>query len=155
MVSVRPYVRPSVRGFRPLSRKVIPQLMWDLVYVFAGRVFRIGSPLGHIGQILAHYRQKMVVSDHYLKKYSYNPIQTVWQCLHIVGWCAEMIRFWATLVKFWPSCGHKMTKNCSFRPLSEKVIMKSNLNLVCTLIDNKLDHFLTHRVKQWNSEVEL
>ena len=37
------------------------------------------------------------------------------------------------LSKFMPFNGHKMTENGSFRPLSGKVFMQSNSNLVCTL----------------------
>ena len=50
---------------------------------------------------------KMVVSNHYLRKYSDNPIQT-W-CVHLLGACSELLRFWATLVQIWPSGGRKMT----------------------------------------------
>ena len=60
----------------------------------------------------------MVVSDHYLKKYSCNPNQT-W-CIHLFGEYSELICFWVTLAKFWRSSGHKMTENGGFRPLSEK-----------------------------------
>ena len=62
---------------------------------------------------------KVVVSDHYLKKYSHNPIQTCG--VPLLCECSEMTRFWATLAKFRPSCDHKMTENGGFRPLSEKV----------------------------------
>ena len=51
----------------------------------------------------------MVVSDHYLKKYSHDPIQT-W-CVHLLGECSELIHFWAMLAKFWPSSGHRITEN--------------------------------------------
>ena len=87
---------------------------------------------------------KIVVSNHYLKKYSCNPIQT-WS-VHLLGECSEFIRFWAMLAKFWPSVGHKMTKNGGFRPLSVKVFMQYNSNLVCTFtvwvfrIDSLLGH---------------
>ena len=40
---------------------------------------------------------KMVVSDHFLDKYSCNPIQT-WR-VHCLGECLEFIHFWATLAK--------------------------------------------------------
>ena len=41
-----------------------------------------------------------MVSDHYLKKYSHNPIQTCG--VHLLGQCSEMIRFWAMLPEFGP-----------------------------------------------------
>ena len=86
----------------------------------------------------------MVVSDHYLKKYSYNTIQT-W-CVHLLGECSELIRFWATLAKFCPSSGHKMTEYGGFRPLFEKVFTEYNSNLVCTLIGwvFRIDSLLGH-----------
>ena len=62
----------------------------------------------------------MVVSNHYLKKYSRNPIQT-W-CVQLLGECSELICCLATLTKFRPSSGHKMTENGGFRPLFEKSI---------------------------------
>ena len=66
----------------------------------------------------------MVVSDHYLEKYSRNPIQT-W-CVHLLGEYLELIRFWAIVAKFWPYGGHKMTDNNGFRPLSEIAFTLSN-----------------------------
>ena len=75
---------------------------------------------------------KMVVSDRYLKTYLNNPIQT-W-CVRLLGKCSELICFWAMLAKFWPSRGQKITENCGFWPLSGKVFMQSNSNLVCTHI---------------------
>ena len=65
---------------------------------------------------------------HYLKDYSCNSIQT-W-CVHPLCECSESIHFWAMLAKFWPSSGRRMTDNGGFRPLSEKVFMQSNSNLV-------------------------
>ena len=35
------------------------------------------------------------------------------------------------LAKLWPSSCHKVTQNGAFGPLSEKVFMQSNSNLVC------------------------
>ena len=78
-----------------------------------------------------HKMTEMVVSDHYLKQYSRNPIRT-W-CVHLLGECSELICFLDTLAKFWPSSGHKMTENGGFRPLSKKVFKESNSNLVCAL----------------------
>ena len=76
----------------------------------------------------------MVVSDHYLKKYSHNPIQTCG--VHLYGECSEMaIRFWAMLAQFWPSNGQKtylkVVQNGGYL---KKVFMQSNSNLVRTLI---------------------
>ena len=78
-----------------------------------------------------HNMIEMVVSDHYLKQYSRNPIRT-W-CVHLLGECSELICFLDILAKFWPSSGHKMTENGGFRPLSKKVFKESNSNLVCAL----------------------
>ena len=64
---------------------------------------------------------EMVVFDHYLKNYSFNPIQTL--CVHLFGKCSELIRFFTMLAKVWPSSGHKMTQIGGFRPLSEKEFM--------------------------------
>ena len=43
----------------------------------------------------------MVVSNHYLKKYSHNPVQTLY--VHFWGECSELFRFWAMLAQFWPT----------------------------------------------------
>ena len=73
-----------------------------------------------------------MVSDHYLEKYSCNPIQTA--CVAVLGECSEMICFLAMLAKFWPFNGHKITDNDDFGPLFENVLMQTNSNLVCALI---------------------
>ena len=57
----------------------------------------------------------MVISDHYLKMYSRNLIQT-W-CVHFLDECSELIRFWDTLAKFWSSSGNEMTENGRFWPI--------------------------------------
>ena len=44
----------------------------------------------NFGPLVATKWPKMVVSDHYLKKYSHNPIQT-W-CVHLLGDCSEQAR---------------------------------------------------------------
>ena len=49
-----------------------------------------------------------VVSNHYQKNYSHNPIQTC--VLHLLAECSELICFWATFAKFWPSSCHKWLK---------------------------------------------
>ena len=119
----------------PLSEKVVMQSTSNLVCTLIGCVQnRCGfwPRWPDFGPLLAIKWLKMVVSDHYLKKYSCNPIQT-W-CVHLLGECSEMICFLATLAKFWQSSGHKTTENGSSWPLSEKVVMQSTSNLVCTLI---------------------
>ena len=70
----------------------------------------------------------MVVSNHYLKKYSCKPIQTYWVSLQ--KWSA----FWPHWSNFVPLVATEMTENGGFWPLSEKVFMQSNSNLVSTLI---------------------
>ena len=99
-------------GFLPLSEKQFTESNLNLVCTLFGWVFRNYSLLGHVGQILAlkwpKNWLKMLVSDHYLKKYSHNPIQT--RCVHLLGVCTELIHFGATLAKFWPSSGHKITE---------------------------------------------
>ena len=86
----------------------------------------------NFGPLVAKKWLKMVASDHHLKKYLCNPIQT-W-CVHLLGECSELIRFWDRLAKFWPSSGQKVTENIGFWPLSEKVFSQSNSNLLCTFI---------------------
>ena len=54
--------------------------------------FAFGPWWPNVGPLVATKWLKMVVSDHYLKKYSHNPS----------GECSELIRFWVTLAKFWP-----------------------------------------------------
>ena len=86
-------------------------------WVSVQKWFAFWSRWPDFGPILATKLLKMVISDHCLKKYSCDPIQT-W-CVHLFGECAESISFLATLAKFWPSSGLKMVvtgyylKNCS------------------------------------------
>ena len=81
--------------------------------------------------VSGHYL-KMVVSDHHLKKYLCNPIQT---CrVHLLNECSEFDCFLAMLDRFWPPSGHKMTENGGFQPVSVKISTQSNSNLVCALI---------------------
>ena len=105
----------------------------------------------NFGSLVAIKCLKIVVSNHYLKKYSRNPIQT-W-CVYLLGECSELICCLATLVKFWPSSGHKMTENGCFRPLFEKAFKQSNSNLVCTLIRRvfRIDVFLATLARFWPS----
>ena len=85
----------------------------------------------NFGPLVATKWLKMEVLNHYLKKYSCNPIQT-WS-VHLSGKSSELIHFWAMLTKFWPSSSQKMTENVDFRPLFETLSTQSNSNLVCTL----------------------
>ena len=71
---------------------------------------------------------KMLVSDHYPKKYSHNPFQT-W-CVHLLGDCSELISFSATLAKFCPSIGQKMTKKWCFLTIIWKSIHTNHFKLV-------------------------
>ena len=109
MVSFRPSIRP---GFLTIIWKSNLSINFKFDYAFVWWVLRIDLLLGHVGPILTLWWPKndwqwvkMLVSDHYLKKYSCNPIQT-WY-LHILSECSELICFWAILAKFWPSSGHK------------------------------------------------
>ena len=98
-------VQSSVRGFRPLSQKVITQLTSNLVFIYTCWVsVQIWFVFGLISAL------KIVVSDH-----------SIWKTNHSIhftfgGWvrdeCSELIHFWAILV--W------MTEN-GFRPLFEKL----------------------------------
>ena len=123
-------------GFRPLSEKSIHAIQFKLgMCTYWGSVqnwFGFGPCWRIFGPLVATKWLKMVVSDHYLKKYSCNPVQ-IW-CLHALGECSELIDFWALLAQFWPSNGHKMAKNGGFRLLSEKVFTQYNSNLVPTLV---------------------
>ena len=103
------------------------------------------------GPLVAIKWLKMVVSNHYLKKYSRNPIQT-W-CVQLLGECSELICCLAMLAKFRPSSGHKMTENGGFRPLFEKAFTQSNSNLVCILIGRvfRIDVFLAMLARFWPS----
>ena len=123
-------------GFRSLSEKSIHTIQFKLVvytcWVSVQNWFAFGPCWPSFGPLVATKWLKMEVSDHYLKKYSCNSIQT-W-CVHLLGECSELIRSWTTLAKFWPSSSHKMTENCGFHLSSEQVILQSNSNLVCTFI---------------------
>ena len=63
---------------------------------------------------------------------SHNLIQTCG--VHLLRKCSELVHFLAPLAKFCPSSGQKVTENGDCRPLSEKVFMQSNSNLMRTLI---------------------
>ena len=117
-------------GFRPLSQKVFTQSSSELICFWA-MLDQFWPSSGQ--KIMTENGSKLLVSNHYQKTYSHNPIQT---CdVHLLGEFSEFIHFWATLAKFWPSNGHRMTENGGFWPLSEKVLTQFNSNLVCTLIE--------------------
>ena len=76
------------------SAKLIIQSTSVLVYTLVGWVFRIHSffgPWTNFGPLVAKKLLKMVVSDHYLKNYSLNLVET-W-CVHLFGESSEMIWF--------------------------------------------------------------
>ena len=50
----------------------------------------------------------MVVSDHYLKKHSSNPIQTWF--VHLFGECSELMCFWPRWPDFGPLVATKVLK---------------------------------------------
>ena len=96
-----------------ISKKKIHTIQFKVVvftcWVSVQNWFAFRPRWPNFGPLVAKKWLKMVVSDHYLKKYSHNPIQT-WY-LHLLGDCSELICFLATLAKFWPSSGHKITEN--------------------------------------------
>ena len=100
-------------GFWPLSEKVFWQsnsnLMCTLIGWLSRNDFTFWPRWPNFVPLVATKWLKMVVSDHYLNKYSRKPNQT-W-CVHLLGDCSELICFLAALAKFWPSSGHKMTEN--------------------------------------------
>ena len=122
--------------FLTITWKIIHRIQFKLgVFTYCASVqnwLTFWPRWSNFGPLVATKWLKMVVSDHYLKKHSSNPIQT-W-CVHLFGECSELICFLAMLARFWPSSGHQMTENGGFQPLSEKVFTQSNSNLVCILI---------------------
>ena len=117
---------------RALSEKVFTQSNSNLLCRRTGWVFRIDSLLGHVGQtfdpLVATKLLEKVVSNHYLRKYSCNPIQT---CMYTY-WVS--VQIWFTFGQLWPKFGPLLAKQwlkmMGFWPLSEKVFMQSNSNLV-------------------------
>ena len=131
MVSFLPSVRPSVRpGFSTITWKSYHAINFKfgvcIWYVSVQNWFAFGRRWPNFGPLVAkNYFKwvKLVVSDHYMKNYLHNPIQTC--CPHLLGECSEMIRIWVRLVQFCPSSGKKWIKvgqNGGFRPLSYKSI---------------------------------
>ena len=125
-------------GFRPLSENVLLNLIqtWGIHLLGeCSEMIRFWATLAQFWPSSGQKKWKwieMVISDHYLKKYSHNPTQT-W-CVHLLGECSKLVRFWAALTKFWSSSAHKMTANGGFQSISENVFTQSNSNLVCALI---------------------
>ena len=105
----------------------------------------------NFGPLVATKLLKMVVSDHYLEKYSHNPIQT-W-CVHVLDDCSELIDFWATLAKFWPSCGQKNDRKWWFPTVIWKSTIMWNNDYSINFKHgvhtgwglHKWSHFFTHR----------
>ena len=134
----------QIGRFRTIGRSQLSNPSDLPCWVSVQNLFAFGLCWPNFGHLVAIKWLKMVVYDHYLKKYSCNPIQT-W-CIYLLGRCSELMRFGATLAKFWTSGGHKITENVGFRPLSEKVFMQSNSNMGCTLIGwvFRIDSLLGH-----------
>ena len=119
MVSVCPCIRPCVRpsvhpGFLTIIWKSNHSINFKFIacicWVSVQNWLTFGWHWPNVGPLVAKKGWKwvqMVVSDHYQKKYSYNPIQTCG--VHLLGKCSGMICFGAMLAAFWPPRGHKMT----------------------------------------------
>ena len=87
----------------------------------------------NFGPVVATKWLKMVVSNHFLKKYLRNPTK-IW-CLHLLGGCSELICFLATLAKFWPSSDTKCLKMVvSDHYLKKDSLKQSSSNSVSTRI---------------------
>ena len=99
--------------FRTFSEKSIHTIKFKLTvytcWVSLQNWVAFGPRWLNFGSLVATKWLKIVISDHYLKKYSCKLIQT--RCVHLLGECSELIPFWATYAKLWPSSGHKMTEN--------------------------------------------
>ena len=107
-------LRPSVRlGFPTIIWKSNHSILFKfgvgICWVSVQNWFAFEGHWPNFGHLVAKNDwkwAKMVVSDHYLEKYSHNPIQTCG--VHLLGECSEMIHFWAMFVQFWASSGQKM-----------------------------------------------
>ena len=99
--------------FRTFSEKSIHTIKFKLTvytcWVSLQNWVAFGPRWLNFGSLVATKWLKIVISDHYLKKYSCKLIQT--RCVHLLGECSELIPFWATYAKLWTSSGHKMTEN--------------------------------------------
>ena len=70
------------------------------------------------------------LSDHYLKKYSHNPIQNCG--VRLLHECSEIIRFWAMFAQFWPSSGKKITWKWVKMVVSDRYLKKYSHNPIQT-----------------------
>ena len=78
----------------------------------------------NLGHLVATKWRKMVVSDHYLKKHSCNPIQT-W-CVYLLGECSELMRFW----QCWPDFGPLVATKVLKMVVSDHYLGKYSLNSI-------------------------
>ena len=101
--------------------------------------------LGYIGDPGGYECQNFYngTSNHYLKKYSHNPIHT-W-CLHLLGECSELISLLAMLAEFWPSSGQRKLMN-----LDENGHFRWCVHLLVEC--SELTHFGATFAKSWPSE---
>ena len=139
MVSVCVPVHPSVRGFRPLSGKIITQLISNLVYAFlceCSELIRFWPMLAEFWPSRGQKWLKMGqnVGFRPLSEIVFTKSNSSLWC-KLVGWVFRInsplghVRQILALYS-----DQKITENGGFRPLSEqKRFTQSNSNLVCTL----------------------
>ena len=134
-------------AFQPLFQKAFTQSHSNLWCTLVGLVFRTDLLLGHVDPILTLLWPKhdwkwvkMLVSDHYQKKYSHNTIQTCG--IHLIGECSELIRFLATLATFWHSSREKNDWKWWFLTIISKSIPAISFKLISWVfrIDSLLGH---------------
>ena len=126
-------------GFRPLSAKVFTQSnshQCCTIVEWLLRMFRFWVTLAKFWPSSGQKWLKVSQND------GFSTI--IWKCIHIIQSKLGVYTHWATvqnwfiflvmLAKFWPSSGQTITENGGFPPLSQNVVMQSNLNLVCTPI---------------------
>ena len=130
--------------FWPLSEKVFMQPNSNLVCTLIVWLFRIDFLFGHVGEILF---LELPWSD-----WKWWCPTIIWKSMHTIQFRLGVYTFWVivkkwfafftTLAKFWPSSGrkinendgYKIAENDGFLPLSGKIFMQSNSNLVSTLL---------------------
>ena len=102
------WLKLAARGFRPLSGKLITQVISNLVYAFVRWVarFAFGWRWSNFGPLVAKKRPKIgriVALDHYLNKYSHNTIQT---------WHVNLLgeQNWFVFGPLWPNSGPLVAK---------------------------------------------
>ena len=98
-------------GFQPSSEQVSIQFKFVVhtCWVSFQNWFAFGPRWTNFGLLMATIWPKMVISDHYLKKCSRNPVQV--QCIHLLGkWVFKTDSLWGTLAEFGPSSGQKITR---------------------------------------------